>query len=306
MISFRYHLVSIVAVFLALALGIVVGTTALNGPITKDLRNQLNDAKGQRDTLAAQAKALQGQVDDAGKFASTYGAKLVAGGLAGKNVLEIMLPGASSDMQDGLSQQISAAGGKITGRVSITSAYLDPSHGAGIVSLATTSSARPIGWTAPPTSNADKLGGSLLAYVLLGHGQSTDLTQVLGAFAQLHMVTSDEQSVGAATTIVVMAHGGLPAGDYAGTAEASLVAALAQGGGHVVVAGDRSSASDNGLISIVRGSASDRKSVSTVDNANSPFGQVSTVLALSGATNGLVGHYGTEQSADALFPAPAK
>ena len=40
-ISFRYHLVSIVAVFLALALGIVVGTTALNGPITKDLRNQV-------------------------------------------------------------------------------------------------------------------------------------------------------------------------------------------------------------------------------------------------------------------------
>ena len=37
MISFRYHLVSIIAVFLALALGIVVGTTALNGPITKDL-----------------------------------------------------------------------------------------------------------------------------------------------------------------------------------------------------------------------------------------------------------------------------
>ena len=37
MISFRYHIVSIVAVFLALALGIVVGTPALNGPITKDL-----------------------------------------------------------------------------------------------------------------------------------------------------------------------------------------------------------------------------------------------------------------------------
>ena len=45
MISFRYHVVSIVAVFLALALGVVVGTTALNGPITTDLRNKVDTAK---------------------------------------------------------------------------------------------------------------------------------------------------------------------------------------------------------------------------------------------------------------------
>jgi hypothetical protein len=304
-ISFRYHLVSIVAVFLALALGIVVGTTALNGPITKDLRNQVNDAKDQRDALAGQVKTLQGQVDDAGEFASTYGAQLVAGTLTGKNVLLISLPGATSEMADGMSQQINAAGGKISGHITITNAYLDPSRGAGIVSLATGSS-RPVGWTAPETSNADRLGGSLLAYVLLGHGQATDLTQVLGAFAGLHMVSSEGQDVVPATTVVVLAHGGLAAKDYAGTAEESLVAALAQGGGNVVVAGDRSSAANDGLISLVRGSKSDRAAVSTVDNADSPFGQVSAVLALGGAANGLVGHYGTEQSADALFPAPSK
>jgi hypothetical protein len=305
-ISFRYHLVSIVAVFLALALGIVVGTTALNGPITKDLRNQVNDAKDQRDALAAQVKALQAQIDDAGQFASTYGTQLVAGSLSGKNVLVIMLPGATSAMQDGLAQQIGAAGGKITGRVTITSAYLDPSRGAGIVSLATGSS-RPVGWTAPETSNADELGGSLLAYVLLGHGQPTDLTQVLGAFAGLHMVSAEGQDVAAATTVVVLAHGGLQAKtDYAGTAEESLVAALAEGGGNVVVAGDRASASNDGLISLIRASKSDRAAISTVDNADSPFGQVSAVLALGGASKGLVGHYGTEQSADALFPAPSK
>ena len=50
MISFRYHLVSIIAVFLALALGIVVGTTALNGPITTDLRKQVNTLKSDRST----------------------------------------------------------------------------------------------------------------------------------------------------------------------------------------------------------------------------------------------------------------
>lgn len=305
MISFRYHLVSLVAVFLALALGIVVGTTALNGPITKDLRNQVNDLKDQRDSLTAQVKTLQGQVDDAGQFASTYGSQLIANTLAGKNVLEIILPGASGDMADGLSAQISAAGGKVSGRISITRAYLDPSGGTGIVELATGPS-HPLGWTAPPTSNADELGGSLLAYVLLGHGQSTDLTQVLGGFAGLHMVSSNGQDITPSTAVVVLAHGGLRAHDYAGIAEDSLVSALAQQGGNVVVAGDTASASQGGLIAQVRASKQDRAAVSTVDNANNPFGQVATVLALASTIGGQVGHYGTDQSADALFPAPSK
>jgi ABC-type branched-subunit amino acid transport system substrate-binding protein len=106
--------------------------------------------------------------------------------------------------------------------------------------------------------------------------------------------------------VVVLAHGGLRQRDYAGSAEEALVAALAAQGGHVVVAGDSTSANQDGLIAEVRASKSDRAAVSTVDNANSPFGQVSTVLALASANQGQVGHYGTDQSADALFPAPAK
>ena len=41
MIDFRYHLVSLIAVFLAVALGIVIGTTALNQPILADIKNQV-------------------------------------------------------------------------------------------------------------------------------------------------------------------------------------------------------------------------------------------------------------------------
>jgi len=47
-ISFRYHIVSIIAVFLALALGIVVGTTALNGPITSNLRSEVDTLRNSR------------------------------------------------------------------------------------------------------------------------------------------------------------------------------------------------------------------------------------------------------------------
>src|SRR5690348_17386888 len=80
-ISFRYHLVSIIAVFLALALGIVVGTTALNGPITTDLRKQVNPLKGDRSALALQVKTLQGQVSDANQFATSFSAQIDNGAL---------------------------------------------------------------------------------------------------------------------------------------------------------------------------------------------------------------------------------
>jgi hypothetical protein len=208
-------------------------------------------------------------------------------------------------MQDGLSQQVTAAGGKISGRVTITKAYLDPSRGAGVNSLAT-GPAHPIGWTAPETSEADQLGGSLLAYVLLGRGERTDLTQVLGGFSELHMLSVEGQDITPSTTVVVLGHGSMPAKDYGGTAELSLVAALARAGGHVVVAGDGASASQDGLVSLVRKSKPNRAAVTTVDDADSAFGQVSAVLALAGASKGLIGHYGTEQGADALFPAPSK
>ena len=43
MIDFRYHLVSLIAVFLAVALGIIIGTTALNEPILANIEGQVTD-----------------------------------------------------------------------------------------------------------------------------------------------------------------------------------------------------------------------------------------------------------------------
>jgi hypothetical protein len=129
---------------------------------------------------------------------------------------------------------------------------------------------------------------------------------VLGGFAALHMLSLAGQDTAPSTTVVVLGHGGIPAKDYAGRAETSLVSALATGGGHVVVAGNKDSADQGGLVSLVRSSRTLHGGVSTVDNADNGFGQVSAVLALAGANKGLIGHYGTEQGADALYPAPPK
>ena len=63
MIDFRYHLVSIVAVFLALAIGIVLGSTELQGDTIDALRlssnalkSELNASNAQRDSYEQQAQ----------------------------------------------------------------------------------------------------------------------------------------------------------------------------------------------------------------------------------------------------------
>jgi outer membrane murein-binding lipoprotein Lpp len=303
-ISFRYHLVSIIAVFLALALGIVVGTTALNGPITTDLRKQVNTLKSDRTTLANQVKALQRQVSDAGQFASSFGSQLVAGTLTKQKVVLIGLPGARTSVQDGITRQIEAAGGTVSGQVELTDAYIDPRRSSDITSLVTTN--HPIGLTLPEVSDAGQLGGALLAYVLLGKGEPTDLSQVIGSFSELHMVSVTGTDVTPSTTVVVVGTGALSSANYAASAELALVTALQQAGGHVVVAGDSGSALEAGIVAGVRGANGDKATVSTVDNADNAIGQVSTVLALADITKSAVGHYGTAKTADALFPSPAK
>ncbi|MGI8679291.1 MAG: copper transporter [Jatrophihabitans sp.] len=305
MISFRYHIVSVVAVFLALGLGIAVGATALNGPITKDLRHQVNDAKKQRDNLATQVKSLQGQVDDAGRFASTYGAQLVARKLTGKSVLVVSLPGVGASMQDGVGAQITAAGGKIGGRVTITNNYLDSSQGSKVSALVTGPS-RPSALTLPVTSDAAKLGAAALAFVLVGKGQPTDLTQTVSGFSSLHMVSVDGSGVTPTTSIVVLGKGKLDSKSYGAQAELDLVQALATAGGKVVLAGDTASSTGGGTVALVRHGSATRGAVSTVDDADTAFGQVSTVLALSAAVKGQAGQYGTGEGADALFPSPTR
>jgi hypothetical protein len=300
-ISFRYHIVSIIAVFLALAIGIVVGTTALNGPVTQDLRNQVKSLKSDRAGLSGQVKGLQSQVDNAGQFAATFGTALVKDRLKDQHVLMIVLPGATTGMQDALANQITAAGAALTGKLQFTNDFIDQA-GATSINSFVTSGVQPSGLSdLPTTADARVLAASLLSYVLVGKGAATDLTTVLTGFASMHMTTGDPASIQPSTNVVVVGTGSQAQGGYSGQAELDLVSSLQAAGAHVVVAGDNGAAKPGGIVGLVR-SGSARSNVSTVDDADAPFGPASVVLVLQGALNSQIGHYGTAKGADSLFP----
>ena len=86
MIDFRYHLVSLIAVFLAIALGIVIGTTALNGQILDDLESQVDALETDKRSLEDRSQTLQSRVDSTDQFQAAVAPALVEGALAGTTV----------------------------------------------------------------------------------------------------------------------------------------------------------------------------------------------------------------------------
>jgi hypothetical protein len=127
-IDFRYHLVSIVAVFLALAIGIVLGSTELQGPLynrlnstTADLQNELSQANSQRDT--AQQQANLGE-----NYAQAVEPVVLHDLLAGQRLLIITEPGAPASVVTAIGNAATQdAGATVTGQIALQSKFFDTS-----------------------------------------------------------------------------------------------------------------------------------------------------------------------------------
>jgi hypothetical protein len=106
MIDFRYHLVSIVAVFLALAIGIVLGTTALNGPIESKLSRLEASARSEADTLRTQNSQLQQQINNDQSFAQANASLVLPHLLDGQSVVLVVAPGAMPQVVTGVTAAV--------------------------------------------------------------------------------------------------------------------------------------------------------------------------------------------------------
>ena len=57
MINFRFHLVSLIAVFLALALGVVMGSTVIDRAVVNGLENRIKHVENKAEALARGQKS---------------------------------------------------------------------------------------------------------------------------------------------------------------------------------------------------------------------------------------------------------
>ena len=122
MVDFRYHVVSIVAVFLALGIGIVFGTTAINRALLDDLDRNVKRLTAEKHALETQRKDLADQVGDADAWGKAVFPSLVEGVLTGERVVVVSAPGAPKSVRDDVVKQLTAAGATVSGRIRLTAA----------------------------------------------------------------------------------------------------------------------------------------------------------------------------------------
>ncbi|WP_369133810.1 copper transporter [Modestobacter sp. I12A-02662] len=317
MIDFRYHLVSLIAVFLAVALGIVIGTTQLNGPVLDNLQGQVSDLQADKRDLEDQTQELQAQVEDVGAFEEAVGPTLVAGTLAERSVVLVLAPGeVPAEVVEGVTALLGSAGATVTGTVRLTDAYTDPASATSLQSYVT-GPGRPPGITLPETDDTGQLVASLLAQVLMvpGPGSPTAGTvpdtaatsSVLAGLEELDVLSQDTSSVSPADFAIVLTTGtltGNAADEDRTTGLVQLAEALDAAGSGAVVAGDPASAGEGGLVAAVRGDQAVSSAVSTVDNVTTPAGRISAVLAVAAEGRGTSGEYGVGEDTQPV-PAPA-
>ena len=97
MIDFRYHVVSIVAIFLALTVGLVIGASILSGSLANSLRSDLSKANNQITDQQKQIKSLNSQLDQQEKYITDTADQLVSGRLSGQCVAVVQIAGADAD-----------------------------------------------------------------------------------------------------------------------------------------------------------------------------------------------------------------
>jgi hypothetical protein len=301
-IGFRYHVVSLAAVILAVALGVLLGATQLSGAVGDDLRGQVRSLTKDNADLQGRVRTQQALTRSDDAVTTALAPKLVAGALRGQKVVVVATAQATDATTEGVTKTLESAGAKVTGRIQLTDDYADPRRAADARSYVT-GGGQPAGFQLPESDDAGVLSGALLAYGLLGDADkdpsAATTNEVLAGFASLRMLRVDSPSAAPADLAVVVGGGPVTGADPAarlGTLTA-LTSALDSAGKGVVVVGPAA-----GLVGAVRKDSGLTSAVSTVDDADRPVGQVAAVFALAQQAAGRSGQYGTGAGVDGPFP----
>lgn len=309
MISLRYHVISIAAVFLALALGVVLGSTALSGRLLSGLSSSRDELGRQVSDLQAERNALRAQLVNADTFGTAVGPRVVRGALRGRTVVLVTTADANPADRDALTGLLSSAGAIVTGELQLTDAFTDPSRSDQLSELSTR--LLPAGLRLPTASDAGTLAGGLLGALLLinphtGKAQATpaEATAVLAGLGDGGFVRGGQQVLPAQLVVVLTggANRGNSSSDRAGIL-ARFATQLDHAGAGAVLAGRPGSADGNGPIGVVRADTAAASVLSTVDDVSTAAGRVVTVLALAEQAQGRAGRYGTGGNAQAVVPA---
>ncbi|WP_164860658.1 copper transporter [Rhodococcus sp. X156] len=308
MITLRHHIISIAAVFLALALGLVLGSTSVSNGLLSGLRDDKSGLQQNVRALETERNALREQLNAANGFDTAVAPLALRSVLTQRSVVIFTAPDASSADRDALVRLIADAGGSVAGQVALTPAFVNPANADQVRSTIT--NVIPAGVQLPTGSvDSGSLAGSLLGSVLLLDATTAkprttpaELAVAVQALQAAGFVGNGGPTPTAGQLGLVLTGGAITgdgAGDRASTI-ARFAAALDRSSAGVVLAGRTGSAEGNGPLGVARADVDVTAALTTVDNVDTAAGQITAVLGLQEQLDGRAGRYGTAGNAQGM------
>lgn len=309
MISLRSHVISLAAVFLALAIGVALGSGLLSNTVLSGFRDDKHEMQNQINGLTDDRNALNEKLSAAGEFDAQMSPRILRDALTAKSVVIFRTPDAADDDVDALTRFIGEAGGTVSGTIELTQEFVDANSAEKLLSVVN-SPIVPAGRQLNTTSvDQGSQAGDLLGIALLkGREPGAPVVDdaqrdtVLAALRDTGFLSYGGQRVGPADTALIVTGGGLAedAGNQ-GASVARFAAGLAPHGTGTVIAGRDGSASGTAAVAVTRSDKSLAGAVGTVDDVDTQSGRITTVLALQELANGgRPAQYGIGQGATSV------
>lgn len=310
MISLRQHAISLAAVFLALAVGVVLGSGFFSDTLLSSLRDEKRDLAAQISGLNDQRNVLNEKLGATNDFDVQVAGRIVHDTLSGKSVVIFRTPDSGDDDVAAVSKTVGQAGSRVTGTVSLTQEFVEANSAEKLRSVVN-SAILPAG-TQLSTKLVDQgsQAGDLLGIALLINTKpdvpALDDSQrdtVLAVLRDTGFITYQAGAhIAAANAALVVTGGGLPvdAGNR-GVSVARFAAALAPHGSGTLLAGRDGSSTGSAAVAVTRADAGMASAISTVDDVDAEQGRITAILGLHDLINdGHTGQYGTGHGATSI------
>ncbi len=289
--TFRHHLTTLVSVFVALAIGIVLGGGLLSD-VTDPGPSEVSAATDEATPQAAYADSFTGAV------APT----LVAGRLTDRSVALVTVPGADEQAVTALTEQVVAAGGSVSARYDLTETMVGPDQKTLVDTLGSQLMTQQKGAIAADATTYDRIGQlmGLAVATTAPEGESTNGKgrAILESLTGADLVTAPGE-VERRAPLVLVVLGDEPAAEGGDAILAGLVTGLDRAAAGVVVVGDTADGGE-GQLGRLRAEPVSAE-VATVDGVDTTAGRVTSVLALGRALDTPGGSFGVS-GADGPVP----
>jgi Copper transport outer membrane protein, MctB len=317
-ISLRYHIVSLVAVFLALALGIVVGSTVLQEGTVSVLRATSERVRQESEKNSRENVALQQEKARLENWGAAVLPELTQGRLKGRPVVLVDTDKVDSGLRDTVRKALEDAGAEIDGQITLSDQHLALANDADRTAIAQLLGADAGAADVLRTTLAKRLADRLITSSAIpqedGQRPSDLLTGLQDAKFLADLKLSKPITAGTDTfprqgsSFVLL--GPSPAAAPTAVAPDAFLVPLAdqvssRAAGAGAVAGVEAAAvpNPNSWVIALRNNRPVSRRVSGIDSVDTVYGQLSLVEALqTSLQQGPAGQYGIKDGAKALFP----